>query len=208
MTRSVERVVLALLGCRSGVASLIVSSFRCGAAGGCGEQPTHVLDHDPLGLQRVDRRRHVRPQARPGAEGEAGHLPDRGDVLAGEATAEHVNRLDRTPVDGGDVAEVRGVGPVVGEDSGDGLVDFGEPDSAGVEDLLSGEVESAVAGEQRPKTQTAVGALVVRLVRENSGRSVTPCRRPLVNSTPGWSPARCTPCLPPASSQPRPALAA
>jgi hypothetical protein len=31
-----------------------------------------------------------------------------------------------------------------------GFVDFGEPDGAGVEDLLDGEAEAAVAGEQRP----------------------------------------------------------
>ena len=41
-------------------------------------------------------------------------------------------------------------GPVVGEDAGDGLVDFGEPDRAGIEDFLDGKVESAVAGEHRP----------------------------------------------------------
>lgn len=48
------------------------------------------------------------------------------------------------------VVEVRSAGPVVGEDAGDWLVDFGESHSAGVEDLLDGEVEPAVAGEQRP----------------------------------------------------------
>lgn len=69
--------------------------------------------------------------------------------MAGEPTAEHIDGLDRTPVDGGDVSEVGGVGPVVGEDAGDGLVDFGEPHRAGVEDFLDGEVKSAVAGEQR-----------------------------------------------------------
>lgn len=84
---------------------------------------------------------------------------------------------------------------MVGEDAGDGLVDFGEPDGAGVEDLLDGEVESAVAGEQRPDPQTPF-VVGVRLVHEDSGRSVIPGRSPLANSTPGWSPARCSPHLP------------
>jgi len=74
---------------------------------------------------------------------------------------------------------------VVGEDAGDGLVNFGEPDGAGVEDFLDGEVESAIAGEQRPDPQTAIAVLVVRLAHEDSGESVIPGRRPLVNSMPG-----------------------
>jgi hypothetical protein len=90
---------------------------------------------------------------RPGAGRKAGHLPDRGDVLAGESAAEHIDRLDGAPVDYGDVSEVRGFGPVVEEDAGDGLVDFGEPDGAGVEDFLDGEVEATVPGEQRADAQ-------------------------------------------------------
>lgn len=140
----------------------------------------------------------MRPQAGAGAGFQAGHLPDRGDVLAGEPAAEHVDGLHLAPVDGRDVAEVGGAGPVVGEDAGDGLVDFGELDGAGVEDFLDGEVEAAVAGEQRPDPQAAVVVLVVRFVHEDSGGSVISGRL-LVSSVPGWSPARCTTRIPPAS---------
>jgi hypothetical protein len=73
--------------------------------------------------------------------------------LAGEPAAEDVHRWHRVPVDGGDVAEIRGVGPVVGEDARDGFVDLREPDRSGSEDFLNGEVESAVTREQRPDTQ-------------------------------------------------------
>jgi len=92
----------------------------------------------------------VRPKAGACTGREAGHLPDRGDVLAGESAAEHIDRLDGAPVDRGNVAEVRVIGPVVGEDTADRLVDFREPNGASVEDLLDGEVEPAVPGEQRP----------------------------------------------------------
>lgn len=37
---------------------------------------------------------------------------------------------------------------MAGEDVNDGFVDLGESDRVGVEDLLDGEVEFAVAGEQ------------------------------------------------------------
>jgi len=128
---------------------LIVVSFEGCAACGCGEQPAYVLNHDPLGLQRVDRGGHVCPEAGACAGFQAGHLPDRGNVLAVESAAEDVHRWHGVPVDGGDIVEVRGVGPVVGEDSGDSFVDLGEPDRPCPEDFLYGEVKSAVAGEQR-----------------------------------------------------------
>ena len=74
---------------------------------------------------------------------------------------------DIAPVDGGDVAQVRGVGPVVGEDAGDVLVVLGEPDRLGVEGVFDGEVESAVPGEQRSDPERA--SPVVRIVHEGSG---------------------------------------
>lgn len=70
----------------------------------------------------------------------------------------------------------------MGEDAGDGLVDFREPHRAGAEGLLYGEVEPAVAREQRPDTQTVVVADVAWLAHENSGRSVIPGRHPPTNS--------------------------
>nr|WP_228389334.1 hypothetical protein [Cumulibacter manganitolerans] len=153
-------------------------SFRGCATGRCGEQAADVLDDDPFGLQRLDGRRHMRPQPGTGAGHEACSLADRGDVLTRESAAEHTDRLDSARVDGGDVSEVRGVGPVVGEDAGDGIVDLGEPDRAGVEDLLDGEVESAVPGEQRPDPPTAVVFFVADFVHEDSGRSVILGRHP------------------------------
>lgn len=119
----------------------------------------------------------MRPETGAGAGSQPCHLPSCGDVLAGESTAEHINGLDYSPVDSGDVSEVRGIGPVAGEDTGDGLVEFGEPDGASVEDLLDGEVESAIAGEQRPDPQTAVAWFVADIAHEDSGRSGIPGRR-------------------------------
>jgi hypothetical protein len=88
------------------------------------------------------------PQARPSAWSEVGSLADRGHVLTGEPAAQHIDGLDGLPVDGGDVAQVQGVGPVVGEDASDRFVDFGEPDCLGTEGVFDGEVEPAVPGEE------------------------------------------------------------
>lgn len=127
--------------------------LRVGAACGGGEQAADVLGDDPLGLQHVDRRRHLRPQARAGARCEAGSLADRGDVLAGEPAANHVDRRDLPPVDLRDVAKVGDSGPVMREHAGRGGVELGEPGRASAEDVLDGEVEAAVAGEQRSDPQ-------------------------------------------------------
>ena len=42
----------------------------------------------------------------------------------------------------------------MGEDAGDGLVELGEPHRPGVENVLDGEVEAAVAAEQRPDRES------------------------------------------------------
>ncbi|WP_229237944.1 hypothetical protein [Enemella evansiae] len=60
------------------------------------------------------------------------------------------------------------------EDTGDGLVDLREPDGLGVEDVLDGEVEAAVSGEQRPDPQTTAMKRGGVVVHEGSGSSVTP----------------------------------
>lgn len=138
----------------------------------------------------------MRPKAGAGARCETGHLPDGGDFLTGEAPTEDVHRWHDVPVDGGDVSEVGGIRPVVGENASHRFVDFREPDRAGIEDLLDGQVESALTGEQRPDPQTAIVWFVASFPHEHSGRSVIPGRRPLMNSKPGWSPARCSPWLP------------
>jgi hypothetical protein len=90
----------------------------------------------------------MRPEAGAGAGFQTGHLPDSRNVLAGESSAEDVHRWHRVPVDQSDVAKVRGIWPVAGEDACDRFVDLGEPDGAGVEDFLNGEIKPAVAGEQ------------------------------------------------------------
>lgn len=64
-------------------------------------------------------------------------------TVAGEAADEDVHGLALAPVDGRDVAEVRCIWPVVGEDAGDELVELGEPHGLGVEDVFDG--EAAVA---------------------------------------------------------------
>ena len=63
---------------------------------------------------------------------------------------------------------------MMGEDAGDGLVDFREPDGASVKDLLDGEVESAVAGEQRPDSQMAVAWFVAGYWHEELRRVSDP----------------------------------
>src|SRR5690625_1481272 len=136
------------------------------------------------GLQRVNRGGHVRPQAGPGAGREACLLANCRHVLTGEPAAEDVHWWHSAPVDGGDVAEVRGVWPVAGEDAGDGSVYLGEPGGLGVEDVLDGEVESAVPGEQRPNPKApARGGDVV--VHEGSGSSVAPDPNPFWSPSPG-----------------------
>jgi len=130
----------------------MVVSFGVCADCGCGEQPADVFDHDPLRLQRVDCCRHVRPEAGAGAGFEAGHLPDRGYVLAGEPSAEDVYRRYGIPIDGGDISEVRGLGPMVGKDAGHGFIDLGKPNRSCVKDFLDGDVEPTVPGEERPDT--------------------------------------------------------
>lgn len=137
-------------GCGDGVASIGVVSFRGRAGRDGGEQAAHVLGDDPLRLQHVDRLRHAHPQARACAGVQAGALADGGHVLAGEPAADHIDWLDLVPVDGGYVAQVRHVRPVMGEHPSRCGVELREPYGLGGEYFLDGEVEAAVAGEQRP----------------------------------------------------------
>lgn len=62
---------------------------------------------------------------------------------------------------------------MVREDTGDGCVEFGEPDGLAVEDLLDGEVEPAVAAEQAADPQ-ATSVRGADFGHEDSGRSVIP----------------------------------
>jgi hypothetical protein len=84
---------------------------------------------------------------------DAGAFTGVGDVLTREPGGEDIDRWglsDRRPVDGADVAEVRDAGEPVGEDGSGVRVGLGVPDEPSAEDSLDGEVESAVAGTQRP----------------------------------------------------------
>jgi len=89
------------------------------------------------------------PEAGAGA-GDAFAFAGIGDVLAGEAGGDDVDRRDRGPVDGADVAEVVHAGEAVGEDGSGVPVGFGVPGEVSAEDGVHGEVEAAVSGAQRP----------------------------------------------------------
>lgn len=131
----------------------------------------------PLGLERVDGCGHVRQEPRAGTRSEAGALAYRRNVLAREPADEDVHGLDLTPVDGRDVAEVRCIWLVVGEDAGDGRVESGEPHGVGGEDVLDGDVEAAVAAEQRPDPESrfAADGEVAHEVCSGNGRPRHPC---------------------------------
>src|SRR5699024_8762948 len=127
------------------------------ASGSCTEQPSYVFDDDKLRAQNVDGVGHVGPEAGAGAVGHSGTATGDGHVLAGEPAGEYVDRLDGGPINGGDIVQVRDVGPVVGEDLGWGGVELAEPCVFGVVDGLDGEVESSVPGEQGPDLESHLG---------------------------------------------------
>ena len=73
-----------------------------------------------------------------------------GDVLAGEAGREDLDRLDGSPVDGADVTEVGHTGHAGSQDLGDVRVGVGAPrDAAAAERGEHAEVQSAVPGAHR-----------------------------------------------------------
>ena len=75
----------------------------------------HVLDEHPPWPQGGNRPAEFFPEPAPRAF-EACAFPGERDVLTGEAAAEEVDRfVNGPPVDAGDVAEVRHVGPVLGQ---------------------------------------------------------------------------------------------
>lgn len=176
----------------SGLRALDAPCFSGQIAGGGRQEAAYVLDHDELGLYCLDRGRHVRPEPRAGAGCEAGAFPDGGDVLAGKSSAQDLDGLDLAPADGGDVAEVRGVGPVVGEDAGDGLVDLGEPDRLAADDVLDGEVETAVSAEQRPDPWLATVRGEERMHEGSRQVGYPDFAIHIEPHSPGRSPAGCT----------------
>lgn len=135
--------------------------------------------------------RHVRPETGPGAGCEAGALTYGRDVLVGEPAAQRLDRFDIAPADHGDVAEVRGIGPVAGEDAGDGLVEFGESDGSTVGGVFDSEVQTAVAAEQRSDPRRAVGGRR-GVGHGGSGSSVSLLLNFVPGCLSGCSPARCS----------------
>jgi hypothetical protein len=109
-----------------------------------------------------------------GAGCQARALADGRDILTREPATENIDGFDAVPADGRDVSEVRGVGPVVGEDASDGFVDVREPDRPPAEDLLDGKERATVPGEQRSDSRT----IDVGFRNEDSGSSVFPGRHP------------------------------
>jgi hypothetical protein len=89
------------------------------------------------------------PEATTGAFLDAGALSGVRDVLTREPCRDHVHRPDGAPVDRGDVAEVRDIGPASGPDRGGVGVGLGERDVLEVGPQQSGgQVEATTTGEQ------------------------------------------------------------
>jgi hypothetical protein len=85
------------------------------------------------------------PEAAP-ATGDAGTFASVGDVLAGEAGGDDVDRLDPLPVDLTEVTDVGNSGVSGFEHPARCSVDFGVPGEFGANNLFDGEVEPAKAG--------------------------------------------------------------
>jgi hypothetical protein len=147
---------------RSGVSHTPRAGFHV-TVGRRGEEAADILDHHQLGSEFFDGPGHVQPQAGAGAFGEARAEAGQADVLARESGGEDVDGFDLVEVDGGEVAVVGDLGPVVGEDLRGvlvlvlaaflvrGLV-LGVPGDGAAEHGLDGHVESAVAGTEGADT--------------------------------------------------------
>src|SRR5690606_3059627 len=95
-----------------------------------------------------DRVAEVGPQAGACAGAESFAAPGEGQVLAGEPSAEDVDRFDGRPVDLCDVAQGRDTGPPCGEYLRRFWVELAMPHRFRIEERFDGEVESADTGEQ------------------------------------------------------------
>jgi hypothetical protein len=78
----------------------------------------------------------------------SGSPPSHREGLAGVSAADEINLVNAAPIDGFDVAEVRDLRPVVGEDAGGVRVDLALP-GARPAGPLEAEVDAADTGEQR-----------------------------------------------------------
>jgi len=118
------------------------------------EEAADILNHHQSGLEGFNGSCDVQPQTGPGPGGYPGLKTGQADVLAGESGAQDVDRLDLVPVDGGDVAVVGDVGPVVGEDLRGVLVlvvgvVLAVPGDGSAEDFLYGLVQPPVSRAER-----------------------------------------------------------
>jgi hypothetical protein len=102
-----------------------------------------VLEEYVSGSNSVDGVSHVGPQVGGDVAASCGSAEGRARVAAGD----DVWSFNGAPVDGGDVAEVRHVGPVLGEDTAGVGVDLGLPDDAHP-GALKAQVDTADAAEE------------------------------------------------------------
>lgn len=139
-----------------GPASLVLVADGC-----AGQQAAHVLRDDEARAKQADALRIVEPQAGARAPLEARALAGGGYGLTAEAAGHDVHVAERCPVDRRDVLQVRHVGPVVGEHGAWSRVDVGQGDDPRIaERVLDGQVEAAVAAEQRHHGRGHIGVFI------------------------------------------------
>jgi hypothetical protein len=83
-----------------------------------------------------------------------------GERLAWKPGAHDVHRFDPVPVDGRQIAEVRHVGPVVGQQLVAALVDFRVPGKVCAVMGFDGHVEAAIARAERSEAHHSSGGVV------------------------------------------------
>ena len=80
------------------------------------------------------------------------------NVLTREASGNDVHRFESSPVDPGDVADVRRTGEVCRQQPGDVSVRVSHPHDRGAEDVLHGHIEAAVASTEGAEAEVALSA--------------------------------------------------
>ncbi|GGY28118.1 hypothetical protein GCM10010326_22130 [Streptomyces xanthochromogenes] len=108
------------------------------------EETRDIFDHHQSGLQDFKGAGDVQPQAGPGAGCDTGHEAGEREIGAREPGDSDIDGLSRGEVDGGQVAEVGHLGPVMREDRRGARVDLGVPCDRPAEHLGHGHVEAAV----------------------------------------------------------------
>lgn len=93
----------------------------------------------------------------------AGSTAGEADVLAGEASAQHVHRIDLLPVHSGQITEIGDSGMTGHQQSADVAVIVRDPSQPATERVLDGHVQAAVASAQRAETKFFRGALLFHI---------------------------------------------